>query len=610
MAVDCNAFGGKKLQMFGFGIPGQGFYSFNIPETKAKEAAATGIITILEGDASEEKLDRELKHLVQGDWDFKVRKMDLQEYLVIFPDNKSLETFSRLTCLEMSLFGLKSKIEKSSINPAVSSILQTVWIKIHNVPGFARDVETVKEITNLVAEPLVVDELSLIRDEPVRVKGRCRNPSAVKGYIEYFFNGEGINLKFEVEDSQGGTKGGKGGPPRPPGPSKPSDFHDKDPDNHHKGDKGRKSSSKFDRMGKIDKEGDTYQDDSMEELVEPEFLGVTNTQSTEDRGVPLAAFHPDIGLLQIDNNQPRIKEGAESYPVTLEKQGDKFGSGFVLEDQRKDTVVVPVPSDSQFIVHGADGPFLMEKSNWPNLKITEVQHEESPMESLTQENVFSPECGLNNESFVEHKSPQAIRKGGGEMEGEDLMDVISCQSKDSDLEENSQGWQPSKSKKPKKHMKNRVVVASRTSSRISRDGIPIAEKASRRAMERNNISGITSKNPFTVLNNTANAALASVISDLDIDIGNVDEQLDVFKLEELARVAIAEARYKTFLESQKAKDVPQGGDFEDLTMEVISNQNRECSDFLSKGGELLGNPADDQDVITSTKQNEDSILEC
>lgn len=67
MAVDCKAFWGKKLQMFGFGIPGQGFYSINIPETKVKEAAAIGIITVLEGDALVEKLDKELKNLAQGD---------------------------------------------------------------------------------------------------------------------------------------------------------------------------------------------------------------------------------------------------------------------------------------------------------------------------------------------------------------------------------------------------------------------------------------------------------------------------------------------------------------------------------------------------------------
>jgi hypothetical protein len=43
----------------------------------------------------------------------------------------------------------------------------------------ARDVESVKEIAALVVEPLCVDELSLVRDELVRVQGRCRNLVAI-----------------------------------------------------------------------------------------------------------------------------------------------------------------------------------------------------------------------------------------------------------------------------------------------------------------------------------------------------------------------------------------------------------------------------------------------
>lgn len=136
------------------------------------------------------------------------------------------------------------------------------------MPSIARDVETVKEITSLVVELLVVDELSLIRGEPMRVKGRCRNPSAIRGYIEYFFNGEGISLKFELENPQGGAKWGKGGPSNPPGPGKPDDSHNRDPKDSYKGDKGRRSSSKFDRMGKIDRDLDSYQEDSMEETLE------------------------------------------------------------------------------------------------------------------------------------------------------------------------------------------------------------------------------------------------------------------------------------------------------------------------------------------------------
>lgn len=84
-------------------------------------------------------------------------------------------------------------------------------MKIHDEPDIAREVEMVKEIVSVVAEPLVIDELSLIRAEPVRVQIRCRNPDALKGEIEFFFNGDGVFLKFEVEEGKGSGKGPKVG---------------------------------------------------------------------------------------------------------------------------------------------------------------------------------------------------------------------------------------------------------------------------------------------------------------------------------------------------------------------------------------------------------------
>lgn len=60
-----------------------------------------------------------------------------------------------------------------------------------NVPGPTREVDIVKEMRALVAEPLVVDEVSLIKPGPVRFQGRCRNPAAIEGDLEFFFNGMG-----------------------------------------------------------------------------------------------------------------------------------------------------------------------------------------------------------------------------------------------------------------------------------------------------------------------------------------------------------------------------------------------------------------------------------
>lgn len=164
------------------------FYSFNFPEDKVKTYQATGILTVLEGEASEEKLDRELRNMVMEKWEFRVRKIDLQEYLVVFPDKGSLEPFTRLSCFHMSIYGLKGSIVKTERSPETSSILHTVWIKIHNIPDLAKEAEAVKEIITPVAEPLIVDELSLIKSSLVRAQCRCRNPSAINGSIEFFFN--------------------------------------------------------------------------------------------------------------------------------------------------------------------------------------------------------------------------------------------------------------------------------------------------------------------------------------------------------------------------------------------------------------------------------------
>jgi len=75
------------------------------------------------------------------------------------------------------------------------------------------------------------------------------------------------------------------------------------------------------------------------------------------------------------------------------------------------------------------------------------------------------------------------------------------------------GWESPSRKKKSKGAKKKVVVATRVSSRIPRDGIPIADKAMKRARERDELTG----NPFTILNNTSNDSLKEIALDLDID---------------------------------------------------------------------------------------------
>lgn len=80
----------------------------------------------------------------------------------MFPKKGSLDTFTKLAEFQMSLYGLKV-LERTIRDSETSSLVHTVWIKVHGVLDLAREVEAMKEIVRLVAETLVVDELSLIK---------------------------------------------------------------------------------------------------------------------------------------------------------------------------------------------------------------------------------------------------------------------------------------------------------------------------------------------------------------------------------------------------------------------------------------------------------------
>uniref|UniRef100_K3ZNY4 CCHC-type domain-containing protein n=1 Tax=Setaria italica TaxID=4555 RepID=K3ZNY4_SETIT len=138
MAAECTSIHHRKLMMFGFGIPGQGFYS------------------------------REVK------------QVDKNRYYAIFPDQSSLDTFRKLTGVELALFQTTGK------------------------RGFSP------------AKPIKVDEFNLLKDEPVRVRANCRDPSMLRGFVEVFFNGVGYQLKFVGEGLQKKRKGKGGSRPRKP----------------------------------------------------------------------------------------------------------------------------------------------------------------------------------------------------------------------------------------------------------------------------------------------------------------------------------------------------------------------------------------------------------
>jgi hypothetical protein len=82
MAAECN-FIKRKIQISGFGIPGQGFYSMEILDAQVKYCHTVGIVTVLEGNADKDKLNEKLRLVVDDKWNFQARRMTSNEFLVV-----------------------------------------------------------------------------------------------------------------------------------------------------------------------------------------------------------------------------------------------------------------------------------------------------------------------------------------------------------------------------------------------------------------------------------------------------------------------------------------------------------------------------------------------
>lgn len=116
-------------------------------------------------------------------------------------------------------------------------------------------------------------------------------------------------------------------------------------------------------------------------------------------------------------------------------------------------------------------------------------------------------------------------------------------------DESTQGWVVQSTKKKKRKetsKKSRPVVATRASSRVPRDGVPIASKAMARVREKNDLQKGTTSNPFTILNDALDKYLSKVMSDLDIAYKDINVQINIFKAEEIIRAKLAQANYNSY----------------------------------------------------------------
>jgi hypothetical protein len=173
-------------------------------------------------------MEEELKHLIDSEWQWRVKQISVNEYLTTFPNKKTLNAFSRSFGFSMAVYNITATVTPSDLDPNIFSSLQSGWVQMFNVPDEARSVEAVTLIAEKAGEVIAVDEVSLIKVGPVGAKIRSRDLTKIQGYLEIFINGEGTDIKFVPE--LGKRKPGNGGKPPPSYKPDNDKFNDEDED--------------------------------------------------------------------------------------------------------------------------------------------------------------------------------------------------------------------------------------------------------------------------------------------------------------------------------------------------------------------------------------------
>jgi hypothetical protein len=190
----------KGLKLYGFGIPGQGFYNFHLPnDREVKKKEVLGFLQINYGQASPAIIERELNHLYPEVKKWAVKQLHEEgRYLITFPNEEIRNQMAKFKSFEFETANIKAKVIPTQMSAGADGKLDVVWIRAYNIPPIARKVETVMEIANLAGDPEEVDVNTLEGEGPIRIRLACRDASQIRGETQVYFNGDSHRIRWEV----------------------------------------------------------------------------------------------------------------------------------------------------------------------------------------------------------------------------------------------------------------------------------------------------------------------------------------------------------------------------------------------------------------------------
>lgn len=142
-------------------------------------------------------IEAELNHLCQCVWDWQVTPTSDNSFTMIFPDAISLGYCTHSGDITLTLNKLVVDISEPKFDPKAVAVLDMAWILIAGLPDVARSERVIRNMSKILGKVVVVvDEISLRKEEEVQVKVKCLDSSKLRATVRVFFNVQGFDLKI------------------------------------------------------------------------------------------------------------------------------------------------------------------------------------------------------------------------------------------------------------------------------------------------------------------------------------------------------------------------------------------------------------------------------
>ena len=121
------------------------------------------------------------------------------DFSVVFPSKDCLRMIASCTSFTLPLNQLVVSVKAAASNGTAVGPLSQVWVLIDDLPAGLRSSAFLMSFGVLIGKPIEVDEDSLNKVGPARMKVWCVDPERVHGSIDIFPSPNGIRLRVRVE---------------------------------------------------------------------------------------------------------------------------------------------------------------------------------------------------------------------------------------------------------------------------------------------------------------------------------------------------------------------------------------------------------------------------